>query len=163
MAEKLIIDSHKTKIEQYEQLHPQIVALTAGETDLIANLSNISAALHQTFGWFWVGFYLVKNDNLVLGPFQGTIACTRIPFGKGVCGAAWELKQSILVPEVDKFPGHIACSSLTVSEIVIPVFNVQSEVVATLDIDSDKFGVLDEIDVIHLERLAKHIGQVIMK
>ncbi|MFZ4581663.1 MAG: GAF domain-containing protein [Paludibacter sp.] len=163
MSENLIIDTNKNKKEQYELLLPQIEALTNGEQDVIANLSNISAALHQTFGWFWVGFYLVKNDDLVLGPFQGTIACTRIRFGNGVCGAAWEQRQSMLVPDVDKFPGHIACSSLTVSEIVIPVFNIQSEVVATLDIDSDKFDILDEVDVFYLEKLAKHIGCVIMR
>lgn len=163
MSEKLIVDTKKLKNEQYELLLPQIEALTSGETDMIANLSNISAALHQTFGWFWVGFYIVNGDELVLGPFQGTIACTRIRFGNGVCGTAWEQKRTLLVPDVEKFPGHIACSSLTVSEIVVPVFNMQDQVVATLDVDSEHFNTFDEVDVFYLEKLAKYIGLVVMR
>jgi len=153
MAEKLIINYTLNKHEQYEILIPQLQALLNGETDLIANLANISAALHQTFGWFWVGFYIVRNAELVLGPFQGTIACTRIKYGKGVCGTAWANQKSMLIPNVSEFPGHIACSSLSVAEIVIPVFNRQDQVVAVLDVDSDKFDVLDETDVLYLEKI----------
>src|SRR5688572_17261222 len=120
MAEDLqIIEG--TKQEQYEVLYPQVKALLEGEIDLVANLANMSAALKEQFGWFWVGFYLVKNDELVLGPFQGPVACTRIKKGRGVCGASWEQAKTLIVPDVEKFPGHIACSSLSKSEIVVPI------------------------------------------
>ena len=160
MAEELIINSTLSKDEQYEILLPQLHALLQGETDLIANLANISAALHQTFGWFWVGFYIVRNTELVLGPFQGTIACTRIKYGKGVCGTAWASQKSILIPNVSEFPGHIACSSLSVAEIVIPIFNRQDEVIAVMDVDSDKFDILDETDVIYLEKICGLISEI---
>jgi len=153
MSEELYISTNASKIERYEALIPQLKALIETETDLIANLANISAALHQTFGWLWVGFYMVKDKELVLAPFQGPIACTRIRFGKGVCGTAWKEAKSLLVPNVEKFPGHIACSSLSVSEIVIPVFNNRSEVAGVLDIDSERFDVLDETDLANLEKI----------
>lgn len=158
MSESLTIDPQLSKADKYTTLLPQLHALVAGETDLIANLANISAALRQTFDWFWVGFYLVKSNELVLGPFQGTIACTRIKYGKGVCGTAWANRKSILVPNVELFPGHIACSSLSVSEIVVPVFNPQGEVTAVLDVDSDKFDILDETDIFYLEKICKLIN-----
>ncbi|MFT4073303.1 MAG: GAF domain-containing protein [Dysgonamonadaceae bacterium] len=146
-------DSTLSKEEKYQQLYPQIQALLAGESDLIANLANVSAALKELFGFFWVGFYLVKEQQLVLGPFQGTLACTRIPFGRGVCGTAWKNKETIIVPDVDTFPGHIACSSLSKSEIVVPVLCGQ-EVIAVLDIDSDTLNSFDEIDQNYLEKIA---------
>ena len=126
-----------------------------GEKDLIANLANVAAALKEVFGWWWVGFYLVKGNELVLGPFQGPIACTRIALGRGVCGTAWEEKRSILVPDVNYFPGHIACSSASVSEIVVPVFGENNEVFAVLDVDSERNDVLDEVDVEWLEKIVK--------
>ncbi len=124
-----------------------------GEKDLIANLANVAAALKEVFGWWWVGFYLVKGNELVLGPFQGPVACTRIAFGRGVCGMAWKEKRSVLVPDVNQFPGHIACSSASVSEIVVPVFNENNEVFAVLDVDSERYDVLDEVDVEWLEKI----------
>lgn len=156
MAEELIIKG-TNKEELYDGLLPQIEALTQGETDLIANLSNICAALKQTFNFFWVGFYLVKKNELVLGPFQGSVACTRIPYGKGVCGTAWQEQKTIIVDDVDKFPGHIACSSLSKSEIVIPVFNSDKKVIMVLDIDSDKINDFDKTDKFYLEKLAAYI------
>ena len=144
MAEDLTIISG-TKAEQYEALLPQIKGLLEGETDLIANLANISAALKEQFGWLWVGFYLVKNDELVLGPFQGPVACTRIKKGRGVCGTSWQKAETLIVPDVEKFPGHIACSSLSKSEIVLPLFR-GSEVVGVLDVDSADFNTFDETD-----------------
>jgi GAF domain-containing protein len=159
MAENLVIAPDTDKASRYKTLVPQIEALTSGEADLIANLANIAAALKQTFDFFWVGFYLVKNDSgkaeLVLGPFQGPIACTRIGFGKGVCGASWKEKQVIVVPDVDAFPGHIACSSASKSEIVLPAFK-NNEVVLVLDVDSDKlndFDVTDEKYLLQVMRL----------
>src|SRR5688500_16243856 len=137
MAEELIISTSADKKERYKTLVPQIESLVAGESDLIANLSNIAAALKQSLGFFWVGFYLVKNNQLVLGPFQGPIACTRINFGKGVCGTSWKQKETIVVPNVDEFPGHIACSSASKSEIVLPALK-NGEVALVLDVDSDK-------------------------
>lgn len=145
MAENLIIQKEGTKEQKYGTLLPQIKALTEGEPDLIANLANISAALKQSFDFFWIGFYLVKQDSLVLGPFQGPVACTRIAKGKGVCGAVWEGKKSITVPDVDKFPGHIACSSESKSEIVLPALK-NNTVVLVLDIDSDKLNDFDHVD-----------------
>jgi len=161
MAEELIVSTHADKITKYNELIPQIKALVDGETDLIANLSNISAALKETFGWWWVGFYLVKENELVLGPFQGPLACTRIAFGKGVCGTVWKEQKSVFVPDVEQFPGHIACSSASVSEIVVPLFNAQHEMAGVLDVDSEKYDILDETDVICLEEIAKIIIQFI--
>jgi L-methionine (R)-S-oxide reductase len=157
MSENLIIAQNSTKRDKYEVLLPQIQSLITGEFDLTANLANISAALHQTFNWLWVGFYLVKDGELVLGPFQGPIACTRIRYGRGVCGTAWKNRTSLLVPDVEKFPGHIACNSLSVSEIVIPVFDTSGNVAGVLDVDSEQFGVLDETDVAYLEKITGFI------
>ena len=139
---------------------PQIEALTAYETDLVANLANISSALHQVFSWWWVGFYWVKENELVLAPFQGPIACTRIAFGKGVCGTAWKDRKTQLVPNVEQFTGHIACSSATKSEIVVPIFNQNDEVMGVLDVDSERDDVLDEIDVSYLEKISKMITKI---
>ena len=157
MAEKLFIVEESDKSVKYETLIPQLKDLITGESDVIANLANITAALKETFGWLWVGFYLVKNNELVLGPFQGPIACTRIGYGKGVCGASWKEAKSILVPDVEKFPGHIACSSESVTEIVVPVFNATGEIVGVLDVDNELFDTLDETDVIYLEKISKII------
>jgi GAF domain-containing protein len=160
MAENLIVATSKDKDEKYSVLIPQVEALVAGEKDVVANLSNVAAALKQTFGFFWVGFYLVKENELVLGPFQGPIACTRIGFGKGVCGAAWKEQKTILVPNVDEFPGHIACSSDSKSEIVLPAFK-DGKVSLVLDIDSDRLNDFDDADAQHLERLMKVIERFI--
>lgn len=154
MSEELQIAANASKNDKYELLLPQLEALLSGETDLIANLANISSALKETFGWWWVGFYLLKNDQLVLGPFQGPIACTRIRKGKGVCGTAWAEAKSQLVPDVEQFPGHIACSSASVSEIVVPVFNLAGDVAGVLDVDSERYDVLDSTDVVYLEKVA---------
>lgn len=153
MAESLFVDSNSNKLEKYQSLYPQIEALLLNEKDLIANLANFSAALKQVFGFFWVGFYLVKDVELVLGPFQGPIACTRIPFNKGVCGHCYTTKNTILVSDVEAFPGHIACSSDSKSEIVLPVFGLNQEIIAVLDIDSDKLNDFDETDKDCLEKL----------
>ena len=158
MAETRAINQGSTKTEKYEQLLPQLEALTSGETDLIANLSNTMAALKEVFGFFWVGAYLTKEDQLVLGPFQGPVACTRIAFTRGVCGAAYTQKTTMLVPDVDAFPGHIACSSASKSEIVVPVFK-DSEVVMVLDVDSDMLNDFDETDKVYLEQLAGMMGK----
>ena len=160
MAENLYIPENATKQEKYEVLLPQIEALTVYETDLVANLANISSALHQVFSWWWVGFYWVKENELVLAPFQGPIACTRIAFGKGVCGTAWKERKTRLVPDVEQFPGHIACSSATKSEIVVPIFNQNDEVMGVLDVDSERDDVLDEIDVFYLEKISKMITKI---
>lgn len=159
MAEELIISTSADKKERYTTLIPQIEALVADETDFIANLSNIAAALKQSMNFFWVGFYLVKDNQLVLGPFQGPIACTRINFGKGVCGASWKEKKTILVPNVDEFPGHIACSSASKSEIVLPAFK-QGEVALVLDVDSDQLNDFDETDHIELEKVMRIIEKL---
>lgn len=151
MAEDLRIITG-TKEEQYQTLLPQIQALLEGETDLVANLANVSAALKEQFGWLWVGFYLVKNDELVLGPFQGPVACTRIKKGRGVCGSAWAKGETILVPDVEKFPGHIACSSLSRSEIVLPLYK-NGEVAGVLDVDSENLDMFDETDKKYLEKV----------
>ena len=153
MSEELFIAPEAGKKEIYEALIPQLAALIDGESDLTANLANLSAALHTGFGWWWVGFYLVKNNELVLGPFQGPIACTRIKFGKGVCGTAWKEIKSILVPDVNAFAGHIACSSSSVAEIVVPVFDKTGQVVGVLDVDSERYDVLDETDLECLEKV----------
>ena len=157
MSEELFIEAGAGKKETYISLLPQLSALMEGEVDLTANLANLSAALHDTFGWLWVGFYWVKNNELVLGPFQGPIACTRIQFGKGVCGTAWKEGKSLLVPDVNAFKGHIACSSSSVSEIVIPVFDRLQKVVGVLDVDSERFDVLDETDIEFLESICRII------
>jgi L-methionine (R)-S-oxide reductase len=162
MAESLII-SGTSKEERYRSLMPQLVALTDGETDFIANLSNIVGALKQTFGFFWVGVYLVRKNQLVLGPFQGPIACTRINFGKGVCGTSWEKKQVMLIPDVDQFPGHISCSSDSKSEIVIPVVNETGEVILVIDVDSNKLNDFDETDQRYLEEVAGLISLLYTK
>lgn len=156
MAENLVINSSADKQEKYNTLIPQLEGLVEGETDVIANLSNIAAALRQSMNFFWVGFYLVKGNQLVLGPFQGPIACTRIDFAKGVCGTAWRDKQTIIVKDVEKFPGHIACSSLSKSEIVLPAVK-NGEVVLVLDVDSDVLNDFDEIDKSYLERVIELI------
>ena len=155
MAEDLCI-SNGSKAEKYQTLLPQIKSLIEGENDLIANLANISAALKETFGFFWVGFYLVKGEELVLGPFQGPIACTRIRKGKGVCGTAWREKRTLVISDVDAFPGHIACSSLSRSEIVVPLMK-EGEVWGVLDIDSELLGMFDEIDKEYLEQLCGYL------
>jgi len=154
MAEELIISSSFNKEEKYRQLIPQIKALVEGEPDLIANLSNIMAALKYSFNFLWVGCYFVKGNELVLGPFQGPIACTRITKGKGVCGKSWEENKIIIVPNVDEFPGHIACSSASKSEIVLPILNKQNKVELILDIDSEKVNSFDEIDSNYLSEIA---------
>jgi L-methionine (R)-S-oxide reductase len=151
MAEDLII--HKgNKAEQYQELIPQIKGLLEGEFDLIANLANVAAALKEQFGWFWVGFYLVKDEELVLGPFQGPVACTRIKKGRGVCGSSWANATTLIVPDVEKFPGHIACSSLSKSEIVLPIFK-NGIVVAVLDVDSNELNQFNQIDQQYLEEI----------
>ena len=152
MAEDLCI-SNGSKAEKYQTLLPQIKSLIEGENDLIANLANVSAALKETFGFFWVGFYLVKGEELILGPFQGPIACTRIRKGRGVCGAAWAKAETLVVPDVDAFPGHIACSSLSRSEIVVPLIRENGEVWGVLDIDSESLNTFDEID-------ARFLGEI---
>lgn len=156
MAESLHITTG-SKEEKYKELIPQLEALCDSESNLVANLANVSAALKMTFGFFWVGFYIVEQGQLVLGPFQGTIACTRIPFGKGVCGAAWKENQTMLVPDVEAFPGHIACSSESKSEIVIPV-RKENQVVAVLDVDSDRLNDFDEVDSMYLNKICSWLG-----
>ena len=151
MAEDLsIIKGNKQT--QYESLIPQIKALVEGEKDLVANLANIAAALKEQFGWFWVGFYWVKNDELVLGPFQGPVACTRIRKGRGVCGTSWAEASTLIVPDVEKFPGHIACSSLSKSEIVVPIIR-NGEVLGVLDVDASELNQFDETDQQYLEQI----------
>lgn len=152
MAEDLSITRTGTKEEQYLSLIPQIEALVFGETDLVANLSNVTAALKEQFGWFWVGFYLVKDDELVLGPFQGPVACTRIKMGKGVCGASWERNETIIVPNVDEFPGHIACASASKSEIVLPLYKGEN-IIGVLDVDSEYLAHFDEVDAKYLKQI----------
>ncbi len=155
MADDLTIITG-SKAEIYQSLIPQIKALLDGEPDLVANLANVSAALQEQFGWLWVGFYIVKNDELVLGPFQGPVACTRIKKGRGVCGAAWQNAATLIVPDVEKFPGHIACSSLSKSEIVVPLIS-NGQVVAVLDVDSDELDQFDETDKKYLEEIVAEI------
>ena len=151
MAEELSLQQGN-KAEQYQSLIPQIQAIVADESDVIANLANICAALKQQFNWFWIGFYLVKDNELVLGPFQGPIACTRIGKGRGVCGTAWQQQSVMIVPDVEQFPGHIACSSDSKSEIVLPVMK-QNKCVAVLDIDSDALDSFDEVDAEYLKQI----------
>jgi len=156
MAEDLLI-TKGTKEEQYESLLPQIKALLEGEPDLIANLANITGALKEQFNWLWIGFYLVKGDELVLGPFQGPVACTRIRKGKGVCGASWATAKTLIIPDVEKFPGHIACSSLSRSEIVVPIIR-NDKVVGVLDADSIEPDQYDIIDQNYLEQITELIN-----
>lgn len=152
MAETLFLPQVGSKEEIYQALLPQVEALISGEQDLVANLANITAALREAFGFFWVGFYVVQGQELVLGPFQGPIACTRIAFGRGVCGTAWKEKKTLLVPDVEAFPGHIACSSASKSEIVVPAFQ-DGEVFLVLDVDSDRLEDFDAVDQRYLEAL----------
>ena len=142
------------KIEKYQNLLPQIESLISGEMDMIANMANVAAALHEAFGFWWTGFYRVESQQLVLGPFQGPIACTRIPFGKGVCGTAWQRAETVIVPNVHEFAGHIACSSASNSEIVVPLIR-NHQVIAVLDIDSTDFNAFDETDQLYLEKIAE--------
>lgn len=154
MSENLYIPISASKLDKYQAILPQIEALISGEPDRYANLANISAALKEAFGFFWVGFYLVKEGQLVLGPFQGPIACTRINPGKGVCGTAWVEKKTLLVPDVERFPGHIACNAASKSEVVVPVFQ-DSEVVMVLDVDSDQLDDFDSVDQEYLEKMMR--------
>lgn len=156
MAEDLTIVKG-SKVEQYKNLVPQINAIIEGEIDLVANLANISAALKEQFNWLWVGFYLIKNDELVVGPFQGPVACTRIKKGKGVCGTSWAEMKTLIIDDVEEFPGHIACSSLSKSEIVIPIIR-DNEVVAVMDCDSELLGDFDETDKFYMEEIIKGIN-----
>lgn len=160
MAKELIINTTTDKAKKYKLLIPQIEALVSTETDLIANLANISASLKEGMGFFWVGFYIVKDDELVLGPFQGSIACTRIRRGKGVCSTAWAEGKSIIVEDVDQFPGHISCSSDSKSEIVLPAFK-NDQVVLILDVDSDQLSDFDEVDQEWLEQLMRVVETLI--
>lgn len=157
MAENLEVSTSKNKIDRYETLLPQVKSLLQGEENLIANMANVCAALKETMNFFWVGFYLVDKDELVLGPFQGPIACTRIKKGKGVCGTSWLEKKSIIVPNVDDFPGHIACSSLSRSEIVIPGKS-KGDVIFILDVDSDKVSDFDEHDERYLTMIVNELS-----
>ena len=141
------------KTEKYRLLERQVAALLEGETDVIAKMANIAAVLHGTFGFWWTGFYRVAGDELVLGPFQGPVACMHIPFGKGVCGTAWKRNETVVVPDVEQFPGHIACSSASRSEIVVPVHGPDGAVTAVLDIDSDRLATFDEEDRVWLEKI----------
>lgn len=143
------------KIEQYKQLTSQIRSLIEGETDAVAVMSNVAAAIHQTMGFWWTGFYRVAGEELVLGPFQGPVACMHIPFGRGVCGTAWKRAETVVVPDVEQFPGHIACSSESRSEIVVPVFGHDNTVVAVLDIDSRELNTFDETDRQYLEEICQ--------
>jgi L-methionine (R)-S-oxide reductase len=152
MAEDLTITRNGTKEEQYQSLIPQVEALLYGETDQVANLANVCAALKEQFNWFWVGFYMVKADELVLGPFQGPVACTRIKKGKGVCGASWEREETIIVPDVEEFPGHIACASASKSEIVLPLYKGKN-IIGVLDVDSEYLAHFDEVDAKYLNQI----------
>ena len=160
MAESLLLPQTTDRAALYESLVPQIAALIEGEPDLTANLANIAAALKETFRFFWVGFYLKKDNQLVLGPFQGPIACTRINFDKGVCGAAYSRRETILVPDVEQFPGHIACSSASKSEVVVPIFDRAGNVILVLDVDSDQLDDFSQADVAGLEAVGRLITGV---
>lgn len=154
MAEDLTILREASKEEKYTSIIPQIKALLEGEDDLIANLANVCAALKEQFNWFWVGFYLVKDEELVLGPFQGPVACTRIKKGKGVCGTSWQQEQTLIVPNVDEFPGHIACASASKSEIVLPLY-LDGKIAGVLDVDSEYLSHFDEVD-------GKYLNEILM-
>ena len=157
MAESIAFSKTASREQIYEELVPQVEALVSGETDLIANMANLAAVLREAFGFFWVGFYLKKGGQLVLGPFQGPLACTRIDFDSGVCGHAYTTRETVIVPNVDEFHGHIACSSASKSEIVVPMFDGAGEVCAVLDVDSDRLDDFSDIDRVGLERLVKFI------
>ncbi len=159
MAETLILPATTARAELYDALYPQIEALVATESDLTANLANVAAALKEAFGFFWVGFYVVKEGQLVLGPFQGPIACTRIPFHRGVCGACYTRQKTLIVPDVEQFLGHIACSSESKSEIVVPVFRPNGTVALVLDVDSDELDDFGGADLAGLERLTQLIAR----
>ncbi|MEJ7863115.1 MAG: GAF domain-containing protein [Pyrinomonadaceae bacterium] len=161
MAENLSIPKTSDRKKIYEQIAPQIAALVEGETDLVANLANITAALKEAFGFFWIGFYIKKENQLVLSAFQGPIACTRIDFDRGVCGHCYTSKKIVIVPNVDEFPGHIACSSASKSEIVLPVFNQSGEVMMVLDVDSDKLDDFSETDAQGLQKIIEIIEKII--
>lgn len=166
MAESLILPqvdpaNRQARAAIYDSLIPQVQALVADEPDLVANLANTAAALKEAFGFFWVGFYLKKDNQLVLGPFQGPIACTRIAFTKGVCGAAYTRRETLLVPDVDAFPGHIACSSLSKSEVVVPIFDRAGDVAMVLDVDSDQLDDFTQIDVQGLEAIGRLISETL--
>ena len=152
MAEDLIIITNSSKEAQYQSLLPQIRGLISGEVDHVANLANIAAALKEQFQWFWVGFYLVKEEELVLGPFQGPVACTRIKKGRGVCGASWERAEILIVPDVEEFPGHIACASASRSEIVLPMFK-KGQIIGVLDVDSEHLAHFDKVDADYLHQI----------
>lgn len=154
MAESIAFSKGSEKSVVYAELLPQIESLVAGETDLVANLANIAAVLKEAFGFFWVGFYMAKDGELVLGPFQGPLACTRIKFGEGVCGHAFSTAETVIVPNVDEFPGHIACSSASRSEVVVPIFDGEGTPVGVLDVDSDKLDDFDKDDAAGLEAIA---------
>ena len=143
-----------SKTERYQNLYKQLESLVSGENDQIANMANMAAMIHETFGFWWTGFYIVKGGQLVLGPFQGPVACTRIPYGKGVCGTSWQRQETIVVPDVEEFPGHIACSSLSRSEIVVPIFS-NGSVYAVLDIDSKELATFDDLDKEWLEKIVE--------
>ena len=161
MAETLAFSPAADRATIYDEITPQIESLVAGENDVIANLANIAAVLKEAFGFFWVGFYLVKNGQLVLGPFQGPLACTRIDLDKGVCGHAWSARQTVIVPDVDEFPGHIACASASRSEIVLPFFGNDGEVYGVLDVDSDKLNDFSQTDADGLKRIVNTIERFI--
>lgn len=161
MAESLALSKTKDRKIIYDEIVPQIAALVEGETDLTANLANTAAALKEAFGFFWVGFYLVKENQLVLGPFQGTIACTRIDFDKGVCGHCYMTRETVIVPNVEEFPGHIACSSASKSEIVLPIFDRRGEVFGVLDVDSDQLDDFSKTDAEGLQKIVKIIENTI--
>jgi L-methionine (R)-S-oxide reductase len=161
MAENLFVPQTSDRKKIYEEIAPQIAALVEGETDLVANLANITAALKEAFGFFWVGFYVRKENQLVLSAFQGTIACTRIDFDKGVCGHCYTTRETVIVPNVEEFPGHIVCSSASKSEIVLPIFNKQGEVAMVLDVDSDKLDDFSETDAEGLQKIVKIIERLI--
>ena len=163
MAESIAFSKAADRATIYKELEPQIAALVEGETDLVANLANVAAVLKEAFGFFWVGFYLAKGGELVLGPFQGPLACTRIKFGEGVCGHAYSTATTTIVPDVDAFPGHIACSSASRSEIVVPIFGTDRHVLGVLDVDSDKLDDFSEIDAAGLERVTEIIASNIRK
>lgn len=159
MTEDLLV-AEGSKTDKYKKLLPQLKVLCKGESNTIANLANVSAAIKQTFGYYWVGFYFVDGNELVLGPFQGAIACTRIKKGMGVCGKAWEENATILVPNVNEFQGHIACSSLSKSEIVVPLIK-ENEVIGVLDVDHDEFDTFDEVDQLYLTKICEWLAPLL--
>ncbi len=161
MAESIAFSKSADRGQIYAELAPQIEALIAGESDLIANLANVAAVLREAFGFFWVGFYLAKGDQLVLGPFQGPLACTRIDFDSGVCGHAYTTRETVIVPDVEAFPGHIACSSASKSEIVLPIFGPGGEVFAVLDVDSDRLNDFSETDAVGLKAITQIIERTL--